>query len=1635
MADQDSLIDPNAWPVSRWVGIAVGSIVFVILTAIVTFVPDGREVSVSGMWPDQLAVHASGTLPVTVRDGRRKPVGGAEVELLHVPTKKHLRYNEKARYIADKLQRGEAKKLSAATTDESGHATLTVPPTREFVEKRKDDGRVRIPIVLRVRSDRGSAVTATTFQAPKPVDLALTTDRPLYEPGQTMLLRITGVAPISGSPVEGEVEWEIRDPRDNPVFKKKGSLSKFGITSTRFELADRATPGEYTIEATVAEETVTRTVDVRHFRLPRFRVEVEADGAATAGEKVSGTVKATYNWGAPVANAEVELALTAPAPGNVLVRERMTGETNEEGAYTFDWKVPEDAAMGTRSNAIEIRATVSTEAGRAAEGEARVPIRTDDLRLEVLPTPVSAEANFIVVLRTARGEPVADAAITLQVPEPKGEREIKLTTDQRGVATFEWEHYSGTSTIRAEIEPPDRTSYRETVSVSRQGQRALSLERYTASVGDELQFHVESSRDEAATVIIRKRGMPLRAGRVTLANGRGSGTLKIPPKAAGLAYVVALGSHGLRGSAPIWVRQKPGDGVRLETDRDEYRPGQKADIALSYPPASDVAFALFGVDEALYALEERTDLPLPILLHESADAAQAAARAFGVVESAAAADDPTPNSQMLAAARFYDKLGEHASPQDRYTYPRDLTDEVADAGWRTVWTIFSLLVAVAALLLLVAAGRLPWEHLRSEDFNVGTILAVLGGSLAIGLVGGFVTLAGGGAAVLGGAIVWFVTVFGFFIAAIRQHGDLRLGRWLALVAIALVVAIGGAVPWANLSLAGTSLAIVFRIVAGVGLLLVVLQAGAWVVILNRRDHWSGALGMLTLFWTLVACGVALVLADCAKLEAPMSGSADRQAERRVMSEPAPAGAKKNAAEKKPADAGGAGSSTDGPRVRSYFPETMVWEPEILADGKGRADLSLKMPDSITTWRLTAMAQTADGRFAESDHPLVVRKPFFLSVELPPNMTAGDRIDVPVTVSNESSKKLRATVDARASDALEVGGGPSAKNLSLEGGERQVISIPVRARAAGIGSLEVSATVEGDEIEGDAVQRTATVRPDGRKRVVSRSGIIGEKWTTELPIPTEAFAETLAVDASVSGSAVADAFEGLDAMLRRPDGCFEQTSSINYPNVMILRRLEQTKPQEWPGGEEKWLEAKEKAERLISLGYQRMLSFRTRGGGFRIYPKERYEPDVMLTAYGLMQMADMDGVMEVDLKPLMRETAGWLTARQNDGGTWPVYASGMTGGGFHGEDVGQVRSTAFVAWALMQIPEELTNPTPIEEALDHVEQAAPDVSDPNALAIAANALLAGNRKKAARGVLDRLASNVERGSEGAYWSPKRHTWIGGYGRYADIETTAIAANALSEADVHVDLLGDTLRYLAEARAPRGGWGTTQATVWALRAFQKLRKSSSDEPVDLHLYAGGRPMTGGPGGNEKGTVRIDPDDQRIVQFESLPESAEPTTVRVDASASTNAMARATAYYAVPWDSPHAHPEETAFELDVEIEERRAETRGTVKATATLRNRTETHHGAAIVELPIPPGGWVDRQQFEDMQKGGAIDHYEVTPTHVRLYLSDVGPRKRLDFHWEFTPTVAGDYALPPVRAYPFYAPRPRSETDAGDLRVRD
>ncbi|HEY3135943.1 MAG TPA: MG2 domain-containing protein, partial [Blastocatellia bacterium] len=113
--------------------------------------------------------------------------------------------------------------------------------------------------------------------------ILLTTDKPLYQPGQTIHLRALALdGPTRAAVAEQPITLEVEDGKGNKVFKKRGRTDKFGIASADFELADEVNFGPYHIRAILGEAdastTQEKTVTVDRYVLPKFKVEIGLAG-------------------------------------------------------------------------------------------------------------------------------------------------------------------------------------------------------------------------------------------------------------------------------------------------------------------------------------------------------------------------------------------------------------------------------------------------------------------------------------------------------------------------------------------------------------------------------------------------------------------------------------------------------------------------------------------------------------------------------------------------------------------------------------------------------------------------------------------------------------------------------------------------------------------------------------------------------------------------------------------------------------------------------------------------------------------------------------------------------------------------------------------------------------------------------------------------------------------------------------------------------------------------------------------------------------------------------------------------------------------------------------------------------------
>ena len=169
---------------------------------------------------------------------------------------------------------------------------------------------------------------------------------------------------------------------------------------------------------------------------------------------------------------------------------------------------------------------------------------------------------------------------------------------------------------------------------------------------------------------------------------------------------------------------------------------------------------------------------------------------------------------------------------------------------------------------------------------------------------------------------------------------------------------------------------------------------------------------------------------------------------------------------------------------------------------------------------------------------------------------------------------------------------------------------------------------------DAIRKEITVYPDGKQIRTTASDRLtpGQPVSQTVRIPAEAIPGTQQLWVKIFPGMLSQVVDGLDNILRMPNGCFEQTSSTTYPNVLVLDYLKATN-QAAP-------EVQMKAEQYINLGYQRLTTFEVKtSGGFSLFGNE--PADRMLTAYGLQEFSDMSRVHDVD--PALLKRAATLAA--------------------------------------------------------------------------------------------------------------------------------------------------------------------------------------------------------------------------------------------------------------------------------------------------------------------------------------------------------------------------------------------------------
>jgi hypothetical protein len=688
-----------------------------------------------------------------------------------------------------------------------------------------------------------------------------------------------------------------------------------------------------------------------------------------------------------------------------------------------------------------------------------------------------------------------------------------------------------------------------------------------------------------------------------------------------------------------------------------------------------------------------------------------------------------------------------------------------------------------------------------------------------------------------------------------------------------------------------------------------------------------------------------------------------------------------------------------PKLRKYFPETLVWRPEVITDQNGRARIRFPMGDNITEWNMSVIASTTSGQIGVAEKELRSFQPFFAESDPPRVLTEGDQISQPVVLRNYLEKPQIILAELQPEAWFSILSKPEQRLRVEAGGDARAVFTYRAIHSAKVAKQRVTAR---NSSTGDAVEQELRVHPNGQE-ISFRVGQVlsGTQNSFKVRVPEEAINGSIDAEIRIYPNLMAHVLDAMEGIGKRPTGCAEQITSTAYVSLMALQLLKKA-GQENPGPKNPRPAMAAKARAAVLEGYARLVELQNLDGSMGYWYK--WSADAALTAYVLRFINGAREFIPVD-ENVVRRLRSYLLAHQAKSGRWAKRSW------VEQKEIEDANTTAYVARALAGMDMTVVDNTVSKEEREKEREQVRVALDAALRSLEANidswndAYLTGNYALAA--VASKRSEHIENArallnglahSEGdtTYWNLEANTSpFYGWGGAGRLETTALAVEALAKMDPArkerstQEIVSRGLQYLLSHKDRYAVWYSTQASQNALEAMIAAMPpvSEAGKATAVMLKVNGR---------EWKTVQLaSPQDATgpiTAGLTNVLAKGENTIELVSAGklGATNAMVLANYY--VPWGDSSTKTEENlasgesrALQYRVNYDRYEAKEGETVKCRVATERIGYKGYGMMLAEVGLPPGAQVDRQSLESAKESGAgVSSYEVLPDRVVFYV---------------------------------------------------
>ena len=238
-------------------------------------------------------------------------------------------------------------------------------------------------------------------------------------------------------------------------------------------------------------------------------------------------------------------------------------------------------------------------------------------------------------------------------------------------------------------------------------------------------------------------------------------------------------------------------------------------------------------------------------------------------------------------------------------------------------------------------------------------------------------------------------------------------------------------------------------------------------------------------------------------------------------------------------------------VRSNFNPLACWTPSAVTKASGRVSFEFKLPDSLTRYRVWAVA-TNDKQYGLGEMAFTVQLPIMIRPSPPRFLNYGDTAHFSATLQNQTDQPVQLLAGLKATNAKFITSAESNQQVAgytikLQPNKRVALLFPLTTLHSGTARFQFIVSTVANESQtsfGDAIEFSVPVFTPATSEAFATYGDIAEEEVILQPIkpPANVLPQFGELSVSTSSTALASLTDAIIALYAYPFECTEQLSS-------------------------------------------------------------------------------------------------------------------------------------------------------------------------------------------------------------------------------------------------------------------------------------------------------------------------------------------------------------------------------------------------------------------------------------------------------------------------------------------------------------